>query len=90
MRERVTSSEIDIEVDVSRSAVRKAERQIRVVRLSELETPDMKDPAAIPPLQVFYGQDISVEVSRRRQGLPFMHRNMDADELIICVSGWAK
>ncbi|ESQ26751.1 MAG: homogentisate 1,2-dioxygenase [uncultured Acidilobus sp. JCHS] len=40
--------------------------------------------------EVFYGQGISVEVSRRRQGLPFMHRNMDADELIIRVSGWAK
>jgi len=90
MRERVTSSEVDIEVEAGQSTVRRAERQVRVVRLSELETPDMKDPAAIPPLQVFYGQGISVEVSRRRQGLPFMHRNMDADELIICVSGWAK
>jgi len=28
MRERVTSSEVDIEVEVSQSAVRKAERQL--------------------------------------------------------------
>jgi hypothetical protein len=28
VRERVTSSEVDVEVEVSRSAVRKAERQL--------------------------------------------------------------
>ncbi len=90
MRERVTSSEVDVDVERGAWRVLRSERRVTVVRLSQLETPDMKDPAAIPPLQVFSGENVSVEVSRRRAGLPFFHRNMDADELIVCISGRAR
>ncbi len=34
-----------------------------------------------------YANGFSVEVSKRRRPMPFWHRNMDNDELIICMSG---
>ncbi len=90
--ERVTSSDLDIEVPrEGRARVIKASRHVKVISLRDLRTPDMEDPAAIPPLQAFRGQgSISVEVSRRRAGLPFFHRNLDADELIVCLTGRAR
>ncbi|MCS7142192.1 MAG: homogentisate 1,2-dioxygenase [Aigarchaeota archaeon] len=34
-----------------------------------------------------YVNGFSVEVSKRRRPMPFWHRNMDNDELIICLNG---
>ncbi len=90
MKERVTSSEVDVELERGASRVLRSSREVRVLRLSDLQTPDLTDPAAIPPMQVFSGDNISVEVSRRRAGLPFFHRNLDADELIVCIRGRAR
>ena len=91
LRERVTGAGLDVEVPLaSLGRVLRSSRHVRVVSLRDLETPDMRDPAAIPPLQAFRGRgSISVEVSRRREGLPFLHRNLDADELIVCLRGGA-
>lgn len=34
-----------------------------------------------------YVNGFSVEVSKRRRPMPFWHRNMDNDELIVCIQG---
>ncbi|MEM4303252.1 MAG: cupin domain-containing protein [Candidatus Caldarchaeum sp.] len=34
-----------------------------------------------------YANGFSIEVSKRRKPMPFWHRNMDNDELIICING---
>ncbi len=34
-----------------------------------------------------YVDGFSLEVSKRRRPMPFWHRNMDNDELIICING---
>jgi len=34
-----------------------------------------------------YTNGFSLEVSKRRKPMPFWHRNMDNDELVICING---
>ena len=40
-------------------------------------------------MKMLTGDGISIELSKRRTVMPFWHRNMDFDEVIICVKGKA-
>ena len=42
-----------------------------------------------PTLKLLTSPDISIELSKRREPMPFWHRNMDYDEVIICIKGEA-
>ena len=42
-----------------------------------------------PTLKLLTSPDVSIELSKRREPMPFWHRNMDYDEVIICIKGEA-
>jgi homogentisate 1,2-dioxygenase len=88
-KEKITSDEVDIEYEKDKVTLKKLTRMTKKLSFAGIETPDMKDPLAIPPLRLVSSDNLSIEFSRRRFSLPFYHRNMDYDELIICLKGKA-
>ncbi|AFZ69913.1 cupin domain-containing protein [Caldisphaera lagunensis DSM 15908] len=89
IKEKVTSDEIDIEIEREEFNVKKLTRKAEKLSFKDIITPDMTDPLAIPPLRLVSSDNLSIEFSKRRFSLPFFHRNMDYDELIICLKGSA-
>ncbi len=59
-----------------------------VIKYGKLNPPNQERPDG-PPMKVLTGDGISIELSKRRTVMPFWHRNMDFDEVIICVKGKA-
>lgn len=53
---------------------------------NKLAPTDMTDPRGTP-VPVFYNDDLSVEVSRRAEAMPFCFRNCDADDLYFVHRG---
>ncbi|MGC8572573.1 MAG: hypothetical protein C0172_04030 [Caldisphaera sp.] len=88
-KEKITSDEVDIEYEKGNINLKKVTRKAEKLSFINIDTPDMKDPVAIPPLRLVFSDNLSIEFSRRRFSLPFYHRNMDYDELIICLKGKA-
>ncbi len=89
IKEKITSDEIDIEIERGEFNIKKSSRKAEKLTFKDITTPDMTDPLAIPPLRLVSSENLSIEFSRRRFSLPFFHRNMDYDELIICLKGSA-
>src|SRR5215470_4228403 len=52
----------------------------------KLEPSDLKDPAG-GPLRLFYNEDVSIWVSRRREAMPYCARNADGDEIFFVHEG---
>ncbi|MDP8003712.1 MAG: hypothetical protein ACP5I6_01845 [Caldisphaera sp.] len=86
-KEKITSDEVDIEYDNGKVNIKKITRNVEKLGFKNIVTPDMTDPLAIPPLKLVSSKGLSIEFSRRRFSLPFYHRNMDYDELVICLKG---
>lgn len=59
-----------------------------VIKYGALNPPNQERPDG-PPMKMLTGDGISIELSKRKSVMPFWHRNMDFDEVIICVRGKA-
>ncbi|MEM0158158.1 MAG: cupin domain-containing protein [Thermoplasmataceae archaeon] len=59
-----------------------------LISTSSINPPNMEKPDG-PTLKMLVGDGVSIELSKRRSTMPFWHRNMDFDEVIICLSGSA-
>lgn len=55
---------------------------------SKLLPPNMLKDSG-PTLKLLTSPGVSIELSKRREPMPFWHRNMDFDEVIICIKGEA-
>jgi len=53
---------------------------------AKLEPSDLRDPRG-GPVKVFYNDDVSLEVSRRSEPMPYCFRNCDADDLYFVHKG---
>ncbi|MCA9771822.1 MAG: homogentisate 1,2-dioxygenase [Myxococcales bacterium] len=53
---------------------------------AQLAPKDLTDPRG-DPVQVFYNDDLSIEVSRRAEPMPYWYRNCDADDLFFVHRG---
>lgn len=59
-----------------------------VIEYGRLNPPNQDRPDG-PTMKLLVGDGISIELSKRRAPMPYWHRNMDYDEVIICVKGKA-
>ena len=80
-----------VEVLINRGSVERvvSERVVEVVRFEDLEPGNMRDPWG-GLIRIFEGDGVGIDVSKNRYPLPFWHRNLDYDEVIIVVKGWIK
>lgn len=89
IKEKITSKGVNVVFSREKTAeVYDLDSHSEVIKYASLIPPNMDKPD-LAPLKMLAGDGISVEVSRRRSVMPFWHRNMDFDEVIICVSGKA-
>lgn len=89
IKEKITSKGVNVVFSRDKAAeVYKVDATSEVIKYGSLIPPNMEKPD-LAPMKMLAGDGISVEVSRRRSVMPFWHRNMDFDEVIICVSGKA-
>ncbi|HLH85304.1 MAG TPA: cupin domain-containing protein [Thermoplasmataceae archaeon] len=59
-----------------------------LISTAAINPPNMDKPDG-PTLKMLVGEGVSIELSKRRSTMPFWHRNMDFDEVIICIKGSA-
>lgn len=88
--ERITAKGVD--VWISRPAnVDKMNTSSRVelIRYNDLKPPNMLSQTG-ETLKLLVGDGLNVELSKRRSPMTFWHRNMEFDEVIICVKGEAR
>ncbi len=60
----------------------------QLISTASINPPNMDKPEG-PTLKMLVGDGISIELSKRRSAMPYWHRNMDYDEVIICIKGSA-
>lgn len=60
----------------------------RRIAIENIATADLSDPQALAtPIMVSRNQDITISLSRRREAMPFVLRNVEADELHFIQRG---
>ncbi len=59
----------------------------RRISLFELDTPDRNNPEALPLEMMTSRLDIRINISRRKEAMPYIFRNVEADELHFLQSG---
>ena len=87
--EKLTSEGIDITFNREQGNIKETiERRTSYVDTNGLLPPNMLKNSG-PTLKILTSDATRVELSKRREPMPFWHRNMDYDEVIICISGEA-
>ncbi len=88
--EKITSKGINVVFSRSEKPKKLAlEFGSELLRFKDMTPPNMLSSES-PPLMLLAGDGTSIELSKRREPMPFWHRNMDYDEVIICIKGEAK
>lgn len=88
--ERITSKGIDVWVErPSKVEKLNISSKVELIPYAGMTPSNMLRPDG-ETLKLLVGDGISVELSKRRSAMPFWHRNMEYDEVIICVKGEAK
>lgn len=89
IKEKLTSKGINVLFSRERDADTASFASVSdVIKYGSLDPPNMEKPDG-PTLKLLSSDDVSIELSKRRAVMPFWHRNMDFDEVIICVKGKA-
>ena len=89
IREKITSKGVNVLFSREKEAESlNLDFKAEVIKYGNLNPPNMEKPDG-PPMKLLTGDGISIELSKRRAVMPFWHRNMDFDEVIICVKGKA-
>ncbi|MDG6924319.1 MAG: cupin domain-containing protein [Nitrososphaerota archaeon] len=89
-QERITSKGIDIWIERTKQPTKlTTAAKTEVIPYASMTPPNMLKPDG-ETLKLLVGDGVSVELSKRRSTMTFWHRNMDYDEVIICVKGGAK
>lgn len=87
IKEKLTSKGISVLFSREKEADEiNLESNSEVINYSRLDPPNMDKPDG-PTKKLLISDGISIELSKRRAVMPFWHRNMDFDEVIICVKG---
>ncbi|OWP56850.1 MAG: hypothetical protein B2I17_03570 [Thermoplasmatales archaeon B_DKE] len=90
IREKLTSKGINIIYSRDQTnEVLEIGSKSEVIKFGSFTPPNMDLPDG-PTMKLLTGEGISIELSKRRATMPFWHRNMDYDEVIICVKGSAE
>lgn len=88
--ERITAKGIDVWVERPRKVTKMTTASnAEVVQFGDLTPANMQRPDG-ETLKLITGDGVSIELSKRRSVMPFWHRNMEYDEVIICIKGEAK
>ncbi len=87
--ERITSKGIDVWIERTKMPVKMTTAKAEVISYSSMTPPNMLKQDG-ETLKLLVGDGVSVELSKRRSQMTFWHRNMDYDEVIVCVKGEAK
>lgn len=88
--ERITSKGIDVWIERPKQPTKLVTAEkTELIPYGGMTPPNMLRPDGAT-LKLLVGDGVSIEVSKRRSQMPFWHRNMDYDEVIICVKGEAK
>jgi len=88
-REKITSKDISIETLRKKDTIINTNKKTVLINYAALIPTNMTNKEG-SPLKMLSSDDISIEVSKRRMGMSYWHRNMDYDEIIICIKGNAK
>ncbi|MEM4089727.1 MAG: cupin domain-containing protein [Thermoplasmatales archaeon] len=89
IKEKITSKGVNVLFSREKeNEVQDIEMKSEVIKYGSLNPPNMDRPDG-PTMKLLSGEGISIELSKRRAVMPFWHRNMDYDEVIICVKGKA-
>ncbi len=87
-QEKITSG--GVEVLVNRPVKCQAGKLLKAFKIDisdpSIRAPNSDDPQAAP-LRLFKGDCFALDLSKRKQPMPFWHRNLDHDELIFCFKG---
>ncbi|BBD72157.1 hypothetical protein HS1genome_0546 [Sulfodiicoccus acidiphilus] len=86
--EKVTGQGVEVLFKRSRKPEKVDGRKTELIRYGDLVPDNMKRPDG-ETLKLIRGDGFSIELSKRRSTMPYWHRNMDYDEVIICISGEA-
>ncbi|HKJ96287.1 MAG TPA: cupin domain-containing protein [Thermoplasmataceae archaeon] len=89
VKEKLTSKGVNVLFERAKEPEAfKIDAKSEVIKYGSLNPPNMEKPDG-PPMKLLVGDGVSIELSKRRAVMPFWHRNMDFDEVIICVKGQA-
>jgi len=86
--EKITGQGIEVMVRRNEKVEKVNGRKPEVLAYADKVPPNMIKPDG-ETLKLLVGDGLSVELSKRRTMMPHWHRNLDYDEVIICVSGEA-
>lgn len=87
IKEKLTSKGINILFSREKEAESASfASESEVIKYASLVPPNMEKPDG-STMKLLSGDGVSIELSKRRTVMPFWHRNMDFDEVIICVKG---
>ena len=90
IREKLTSKGINVVYSRDKeNEVLEIGSKSELIQYGKLTPPNMELPDG-PTMKLLTGDGINIELSKRRATMPFWHRNMDFDEVIICVKGTAE
>ena len=88
--ERITSKGIDVWIERTKQPTKlTTSGKTELIPYASMTPANMLRPDG-ETLKLLVGEGVSIEVSKRRSPMPIWHRNMDYDEVIICVKGEAK
>jgi len=78
---------------ISRKVTRiKPDEKLKIEKISaedpKLIPPNFTDPMG-GPMRLIQGEGIGIDLNKRREPMPFWHRNNDYDEFIFCFKGSA-
>ncbi|MCL4437873.1 MAG: cupin domain-containing protein [Candidatus Thermoplasmatota archaeon] len=87
--EKLTSEGIDITFNREpKNVTEKLAHKTSFIDTGGLLPPNMLKDSG-PTMKLLTSEATRIELSKRREPMPFWHRNMDFDEVIICISGEA-
>ena len=87
--EKLTSKGIELNFNRELKNIKQSfSAETEFVDTSKLLPPNMLSSSG-PTMKILKSEETSIELSKRREKMPFWHRNMDFDEVIICISGEA-
>jgi mannose-6-phosphate isomerase-like protein (cupin superfamily) len=88
--ERITAKGINVWMERPRKLEKlNISSKVELISYADKTPANMQRPDG-ETLKLLVGDGISIELSKRRSPMPFWHRNMEYDEVIVCVKGEGK
>jgi mannose-6-phosphate isomerase-like protein (cupin superfamily) len=88
--ERITAKGINVWMERPRKVEKlNVSSKVELISYADKTPANMQRPDG-ETLKLLVGDGVSVELSKRRSTMPFWHRSMEFDEVIVCVKGEAK